>query len=72
MKIKIDQDGCIECGSCEALCPQVFVIPDGEKAHIVEQFTVSGHSELGEIGADLESCARDAADSCPVTVIELT
>lgn len=72
MKIKIDQDGCIECGSCEALCPQVFVIPEREKSRVVEQYAISGHPELGEINSDLESCARDAADSCPVTVIELT
>ena len=72
MKIKIDQDGCIECGSCEALCPQVYVIPQGEKSRVVEKYATKGHPETGEIGADMESCARDAADSCPVSVITLS
>ena len=72
MKITIDQDGCIECGSCEALCPQVFVIPEGQKSRVVEKFAKPSHPELGEIGPDLENCARDASDSCPVSVITLS
>ncbi len=70
MKIHIDQDGCIECGSCEAACPDVFVLPDGEKARIVEKYRIDSTAN-GQVGPELESCAQEAADSCPVTVISV-
>jgi ferredoxin len=69
MKVVIDQDGCIECASCEATCPQIFVLPSGEKANIIEKFRTNNKTFEGEIGDDLAQCAKDAADACPVTVI---
>lgn len=69
MKINIDRDGCIECGACEASCDAVFQLPNGDKAVIVEKYRVEGRPEAGELPAELESCAQEAADSCPVTVI---
>jgi ferredoxin len=69
MKINIDRDGCIECASCESVCPDVFQLPNGEKAVVIEKYRVDGKPEAGEVPADLESCAQEAADSCPVTVI---
>jgi ferredoxin len=69
MKINIDQEACIECGSCQATCPDVFVLPPGEKSHVVEKYRVNGHGEQGEVPTDLEKCAQEAADLCPVTAI---
>ena len=71
MKIAIDQDGCIECGSCEAICPEIFVLPEGDKACVVNKYRLNNKPAEGEIGEDLIVCARDAADSCPVSVINL-
>ena len=67
MKIKIDQDGCIACGACEATCGDVFVL-DGDAAGIVEKYQKGSPAE-GEVPDDLSSCASDAAGSCPVQVI---
>jgi ferredoxin len=72
MKIDIDRDGCIECGSCEALCPAIFLLPSGEKATIIEKFRRDATPGKGQVGEDLAACAKDAADSCPVTVIVLS
>ncbi len=69
MKIVIDRDGCIECGACEATCPDVFQLKEGEKASIVEKYRSNGLPEKGTVGEDLSDCAQEAADSCPVEVI---
>jgi ferredoxin len=69
MKITIDREGCIECGICEASCPDIFELKNNEKARIVEKYRSNSNPASGEVGADLASCARDAADGCPVSVI---
>lgn len=51
-------EGCISCGLCESICPDVFEMPD--QAVVKE-------------GADLESNEdgiKEAAESCPVEVIK--
>jgi len=58
MKVIIDEEACIGCGACEAVCPEVFEMVD-DKAKVIE-------------GADLEANAetiQEAVDSCPVECI---
>ncbi len=55
MKVRID-DGCIACGACESICDAVFNVSD--QAHVNEG-AVAGN----------EDAIREAADSCPVSVI---
>jgi ferredoxin len=71
MKITIDREGCIECGLCAETCPDIYELKDGDKASIVEKYR-QGDPSKGEVGDDLNSCAREAADSCPVQVIMVT
>lgn len=68
MKIHIDRDGCIECSACETACAAVFELKNGEKAAIVAQYQAGSPAE-GEVGKDLEKCAKEAEDCCPVVVI---
>ncbi len=69
-KVTIDRDQCISCMSCVALCPDVFEMNDEDgKSQIVEKFRVGGNPGEGKIPEDLKSCAEEAANSCPVTVI---
>jgi ferredoxin len=68
MNMKIDQDGCIECGACEQTCSAVFVVESGQKASITENYRKDA-PDVGEIPNDLISCANDAATSCPIQVI---
>ena len=55
--VKVDQELCIGCGACVALCPDVFEIkPDG-KSHV-------------KAGADCSNCdCQQAAQTCPVGAI---
>ena len=52
---------CISCGLCVSLCPQAFLITDGGTAGVYTR----------EIPPDLEDAVQQAADSCPVSAIEV-
>ena len=51
-------DGCIACGVCESLCPEVFTVLD---ISIAENANVPGK----------EDACREASDACPVNVIKI-
>ena len=57
---KVDQDTCIGCGTCAALCPEVFRLTEDGKSEV--------HTPVAPATAE---CARDAYDSCPVGAISL-
>lgn len=59
MKAALDRDGCISCGLCIDVCPEVFRM--GEDG-IAEVF-------LEEVPANVEEKAIEAQESCPVSVI---
>lgn len=59
MKIKIDEEKCINCGSCSSVCPDVFEMSDENKIQI----------KAGKEESD-DSCVQEAIDICPVQAIE--
>lgn len=59
MKVVI-QDGCIGCGMCEGTCPEVFRIGDDGLAQVYT-----------EVDSSTEETAVEAANGCPVGVIEV-
>jgi ferredoxin len=61
MKAKIDRDGCISCGLCPDVCPEVFRMADDGKAEV----------HVDEVPHGLEGQAEEAADGCPVSVISV-
>jgi len=55
--VKIDKEKCIGCGSCSAVCPEVFEMGDDMKAHVKK-------------GADTSKpCVKEAIDTCPTDAI---
>ncbi len=63
MKITIDQQKCIGCGSCAAVCPELFELAgEDNKAQVKE-----GSNEEGKNA----KCVQEAVDICPVQAIEV-
>lgn len=60
MKVKVNQDSCIGCGACAAICEGVFEIGD------------SGLSEVkvDVVPEDKKDAAVEAIESCPTAAIE--
>jgi ferredoxin len=61
MKAEIDRDGCISCELCVDTCPEVFRMGADGPAEVY----------VDEIPEEVEDSAKDAADSCPVSVIHI-
>ena len=53
--IKIDEEMCIGCGTCQAICPEVFEMDNDGKAKIISQTE--------------SPCIKEALESCPVNAI---
>jgi len=70
MRVLIDRENCIGCGTCEATCPEVFkLLPELDgKSSIVETYR-KGDLGKGEVGDELMACVENAETSCPVQVI---
>ncbi len=62
MKITIDQEKCIGCGSCSAICPDVFDLSEDNKAILKKDGSNQGQAN--------EDCVKEAAEVCPVQAIE--
>lgn len=60
MKVKVNQDACIGCGACAAICDEVFEIDD-EGLSFVKTPTVDDEYK--------DSCV-EAIESCPTGAIE--
>lgn len=56
----IVNEGCIGCGLCEEICPEVFSMTDEGVATAIET----------EVPAELEAAAAEAKDGCPAGAIE--
>lgn len=59
MKASIDRDGCISCGLCPEVCPEVFRMADDGKAEVY----------VAEVPQPAQDTAQEAAEGCPVSVI---
>lgn len=60
MKAVIDRDGCIACGLCAEICPEVFRMADDGLAEVYSDITT-----------ETEDTAAAAAENCPVSVISV-
>lgn len=56
MKVKVNE-GCLGCGACTGICPDVFELDDEGLAKVIVEETE-------------DPAVQDAIDSCPVGVIE--
>ena len=54
------EDGCTACALCEQICPEVFEMDDVARVKADADFNAN------------EDKIREAADSCPVSVIKVS
>lgn len=58
MIASVDKSGCISCGLCVSICPEVFrMTDDGAEVYV------------DVVPESLEEAVKEASDSCPVSVI---
>lgn len=60
------EEACISCNLCEDLVPEVFEVPAGEICR-----PRKGHEKVLKGDAEMDDRIQEAADSCPVEVIQL-
>lgn len=61
MKVKVNQEACIGCGACAAICDKVFEINDEGLSQVISEEVEEKDSQE----------VRDAADACPTGAIEV-
>jgi len=72
MKVTVDRDNCVSCGTCWDTCPDLFEQdPDDSLSRICEQYRSGDDIGTGIPPPELEACAQDAADLCPAQVIAI-
>lgn len=59
MKVRVDPELCVATGSCESICPEIFVIGPSGIAEV----------KSAEVPPDLETSCREAVAGCPVDAI---
>ena len=65
MKVILEKTKCISCGTCIALCPDIFEAEEDGKSHLKGCKT----AEQEELETGTLDCVKDAADACPVQCI---
>lgn len=65
MKVTIDQERCISCGSCAAICSDTFELDENSKARF------KGSDNPAELETDNSGCIDEAVEICPVQVIKV-
>jgi ferredoxin len=63
MKVVIDKNICTGCGTCVAICPEIFELQD--------DLAVNMLGENKELPVDYETVCRQAAEACPVEAITI-
>ena len=60
MKVKVDRDACTGCELCVDTCPDLFEMDDD-----------LAKEKMSVVSEDLEDCAKEAAEGCPVEAISI-
>ena len=69
VKIILERNVCIGCGSCQAVCPKYWEMADDSKVNLMGSKSVGDEKhelELAEAG-----CNQDAQDICAVQCIHV-
>ncbi len=64
MKVSIDKETCIGCGSCVAICPDCFEMGEDNKA------VLKDGGNTCDCGDNCD-CLKEAEEICPVDAIKI-
>lgn len=70
MRIILEREKCIGCGSCVALCSKYFEILDDGKSNLKKS---KKNQETGNFELEITKieCVKDAAEVCSVQIIHI-
>ena len=73
MKVTIERENCVSCGSCWETCPDLFEQdPDDSFSRIIEKHRPDAKNRAeGTVPPEDEACAQDAVDLCPSQIIRV-
>lgn len=71
-RVTIDRDECVSCSVCWSTCPEFFEEnPDDSHSQVVAKYRENDDPALGLCPDDLLASVQDAADGCPVEIINV-
>lgn len=71
-KVSIRREECISCETCWTGAPEFFQQNSVDNwSEIVEKYRISGNNAEGQAPDDLMGKIQEAADACPVAIIEI-
>jgi ferredoxin len=71
-KVSIVREECISCETCWTVCPEFFEQnPADSWSQVVSKYRTAGDPANGEAPDNLLDKVQEAADSCPVTIINV-
>ncbi|MEK7664891.1 MAG: ferredoxin [Patescibacteria group bacterium] len=71
MKIKLEREKCIGCGSCWIICPDYFETAEDGKSHIKDSppAQAGNKADIEELEIEKIKCSESAAEACPTQCI---
>ncbi len=71
-KVTIRREECISCESCWAVCPEFFEQNATDSwSQVKAKFQIGGNPAEGNAPAEHLDKVKEAADSCPVQIIQV-
>jgi ferredoxin len=72
LKVSIDHNGCISCGTCWNDCPEFFEQnPKDACSQVIDEYRVARNPGEGEAPVEFEKTVRRAANLCQVQIIRI-
>ncbi len=70
VKVIFEEEKCIGCGSCSALCPKFWEMGTQGKA-CLKKAKKNSNTKKQELEIDKIDCNKEAADNCPAQCIHI-
>jgi len=71
-KVMIKREECVSCESCWTICPEFFEQNATDSwSQVTAKYQIGGNQAEGNTPAELLDKVKEAADSCPVQIIQV-